>query len=462
MTISTKPVVLIADVQGNVLFDLRERLLSFEFDDSDEKVDTMKMVLRNEDLQLQEHPALAPGSLIRVSWGYAGFMSSPRTVLMGRGKGRKKNEAKGFKNIEVSARGGAVGLDRKAKSRTWTGLRKSDVVESIAREYGFTNAGLYIEDTESVRESITQPGITDAKFLKRLAKQEGFIFYVDETGFHWHPRRFDTEVKRIYDLTLSGAVLDVKWDSNLWPSPAKTSRRGVNPNKGQAQTDTVTDGDGAGDAALAGHVMVADPDDPQVASRYFAASVANDALPGFAADFVNAAAGATGPALGWTAAAAVESGTVPGLLLRDEIIPVASAETGEETRRARARYRNSSRRRFEVDLTLVGDPALRAKSVVSLVNFGSMLSGKYYAKNVRHIISNGYKCQVKLKRGNAKRSPGRTAKRTQEPVNERPDPFAGESFFESPEAAAAFGMSYLPEQSEAGTDEQGKSVLHWK
>ena len=47
----------------------------------------------------------------------------------------------------------------------------------------------------------------------------------------------------------------------------------------------------------------------------------------------------------------------------------------------------------------MGDPTLRAKSIVEVRGISGLLSGKYYVQDVKHVISaSGYVCDLKLTR----------------------------------------------------------------
>ena len=54
---------------------------------------------------------------------------------------------------------------------------------------------------------------------------------------------------------------------------------------------------------------------------------------------------------------------------------------------------------MKLSLRVVGDPTLRAKSIVEVRGISSLLSGKYYVTDVKQVIgSSGYVCELNLTR----------------------------------------------------------------
>jgi hypothetical protein len=72
---------------------------------------------------------------------------------------------------------------------------------------------------------------------------------------------------------------------------------------------------------------------------------------------------------------------------------------------------------MKLSMNVVGDPTLRAKSIVEVRGITQLLSGKYYVTEVKHVVSgSGYTCELKLTRDGT----GRMAKKVaQEQRGER-------------------------------------------
>ena len=106
---------------------------------------------------------------------------------------------------------------------------------------------------------------------------------------------------------------------------------------------------------------------------------------------------------------------------KQEILEVVDRETGETSlqernattsvhptsaptpaaaeRESAARFRRAERETVKLALHVVGDPTLRAKQVVEVRGISSLLSGKYYVTEAKHVISSsGYVVDLKLTR----------------------------------------------------------------
>jgi hypothetical protein len=68
-------------------------------------------------------------------------------------------------------------------------------------------------------------------------------------------------------------------------------------------------------------------------------------------------------------------------------------------RESAARFRKAEHETIKLSVQVVGDPTLRAKSVIELRGLSSLLSGKYYVNEVKHVVSSsGYVVDLKLTR----------------------------------------------------------------
>ena len=84
--------------------------------------------------------------------------------------------------------------------------------------------------------------------------------------------------------------------------------------------------------------------------------------------------------------------------------PASTPKQGEKE--ASARFRAAERATVKLSLQVVGDPTLRAKSVIEVRGISPLLSGKYYVTEVKHLISrSGYTCDLKLTRDGKGRLP---------------------------------------------------------
>ena len=342
--------------------DLTGRMVGFTFEDAERKADKVAIQLDNQDLSFFEHPSLIGGALLEVSWGYPGHMSIPRRVVV--------KTLKGFTTLTVEGHALSTLMNREAKTRHWEHVTRSDVARQIAEEYGYQGEFIDVETTEQDFAVINQAGETDARFLRRLAAREEFEFYVDAGGFHFHERRqgaSPTHTFTWYADPGRGDVLSIQVESGVAKRVGRVKVRGRDPLRKQtidssATSNTVTR------STLGEVVEVVDP----------------------------------------------ETGST-ALQTRNATASVHSTAASREPRAQResaARFRRAERVTIQLSMRVVGDPTLHAKSIVELRGISGLLSGKYYATNVKHVISaSGYICDVKLVRDGAGRRARKRARK---------------------------------------------------
>jgi len=324
---------------GTERVDLGDRLIGFTFEDSDNKTDKASLQIDNWDLSFFDSKLIVKGAILEVSWGYPDRMSPVRKLVV--------RKIKGFTTLQVEAHAKSVLMNREQKCRVFENVTRSDIAKEIADENGFSGTFANVEDTDEIYECLNQAGETDARFLTRLARREGFRFYVDQTGLHWHSRRFDqspTRVFRYYTDPNQGDILSVGLDNDVLAKPGRTWVRARDPrrrsNVDVSGSDGETNRDSLGDV-----IEVVDP----------------------------------------------ETGT-SSLDRRNASSSVRSSAAGNEgraRREANARFRTSTRQTVKLKLRVVGDPEQLAKTIVDVQGISQFLSGKYYVKSVKHVISSG-------------------------------------------------------------------------
>ncbi|WP_428263635.1 phage late control D family protein [Haliangium sp.] len=324
---------------GRERVELGERLLGLSFEDSDEKTDKASLELDNFDLSFFDSKLVVKGALLSVSWGYPGRMAPERTLVVRR--------VRGFSRLRIEAHAKSVLLHREQRCRAFEHMTRSQVAQAIAREHGFDGAFVDIEDTAETFDCINQAGETDAALLTRLARREGFCFFVDESGLHWHKRRLGqapVRVFRYYTDPAQGEVIDISIDNDVLAKPGRVAVRGRDPKRRVTVegvgADAVTPRDTLGDV-----IEVVDPE---------------------------------------TGATALEQRSATASTHAGTATSVAQAE-----REAGARFCSSVERTVRLTMRAVGDPEQVAKRVVEIQGISAFLSGKYYVKTVKHTLGAG-------------------------------------------------------------------------
>jgi hypothetical protein len=94
--------------------------------------------------------------------------------------------------------------------------------------------------------------------------------------------------------------------------------------------------------------------------------------------------------------------------------PTAVTTPSQVRREAAARHRRAERATIKLSMQVVGDPTLRAGTVVEVRGISSLLSGRYYLDEVKHSVSSsGYACDLKLTRDGTGRQARERAQRQQ-------------------------------------------------
>jgi len=334
------------------------RVLSFAYVDSERRADTLRLTVDNHDLQNFDDPVWKKGNIIRASWGYPGRMSAPRELVV--------TKVTGFTELTVEAQARSILMNRVVRNRLFENMRRSDVVRQIAQESGFGD--VEIEDTDVVLESVQQARMTDAQFVRQLADEEGFQFFVDWDGFHFHRRRTDERpVRRFrwYTSRDAGEIISINVENDVTARPGRVRTRGRNPLEGEdVEGDSGAGGAAAGgDTALAPVFEIIDPE-----TRTGSVNPDYDRQPDSHEEHV----------------------------AQDEVRPTSTHSPDVAARQARARARRHRQMAVKLTMECIGDPQMYAKTVFQLDGAGRRLSIRYYTKEVTHVVDgSGYVMTVK-------------------------------------------------------------------
>jgi phage protein D len=329
--------------------DLRDRIVSFTFEDSVEKTDKASLILDNFDLSLFERAALRAGAVLEVSWGYPGNMAPPRRVVV--------KSLKGFQSLTLEGLAASALMNQHAKTRAWESQKRSDVVREVAREHGYDGEFAAITDSAEVLDTINQAAETDARLLRRLALREGFEFFVDDSGLHWGPRQAQQAPVRVFTWYADpgqGDVMSINVESDLVARVGRCEVRGRDP-KTRADVEASATSAQVDRPTLGTVVEVVDP----------------------------------------------RTGTT-SLEQRNATASVRPAASGTATgaeREAAARFTRAEQDAVKLSMQVVGDPTLRAKTVIELRGVPAFLAGKYYVTQAKHTLSgSGYVVALELTR----------------------------------------------------------------
>lgn len=357
-----RPNVLIrfqGDTDEKRQLNLRDRLLNFKYRDREKGADICVLTLENHDLSLLDEDGLRKGNILELTWGYPNNFAPTRELVI--------KKSTGFRQLKVESYARSIQFHKETKCRTFENKKRSQVVQQIAEENGFGTNRQDIEDTEEVFETIHQARQTDAQFLKRLAQKEGFQWYVDFDGLHFHQRRLGQKPQRAfryYHDQNAGEIISIDdVDTNIAAKGGAITVAGRNSKtkktfKARANNESVKNRD-----TLANVIEIVDPESGN--TRIARRNVSED-----------------------TRTTADQSATAA-------------------KREADGRFRNTQLSAVKLKFSVVGDPNILAKTVVIVIGIGKILSGPYYVTEVEHNNArSGYRCQLICKRdGVSERGP---------------------------------------------------------
>jgi phage protein D len=330
--------------------DITARILSFKYEDIERRADKLTISIDNSDLELFDDPAFRRGMLLEVSWGYPGVMAPARQCIVQR--------ITGGRVLQVEALARSILMNLRTRVRTFTNVTRADVARQVAEENGYGAELQTVEETTIRYPSIAQARLTDAQFLMRLARQEGFEFFVDVDGFHWHRRNVGQAPARTvrYFTSEVGEVLDFSIENDVTARPGRVRARGRNLVE---RTDIDEHADDSSDSDR----TVLAPTREVIDFEHLTTTT--------------------------------EQTRVEQNVGSEEVLTTAAPDAATAQREATGRFRRVQQTAVKLTLTLVGDASLLGKTVIAVEGLGQRLSGRYYVQQVTHDLAGGYKMTAK-------------------------------------------------------------------
>lgn len=327
---------------------LNTRLQSMKYEDNESKTDKLTLELDNFDFAFLDGDTFKKGNLLEASFGYAGNMQTVKCFVQ-----RISGHLTGQLSIEADHT--SFLMHKNKKSRQFENATRSEVVKKIADDNGFGTADVDIQDTKVRYEVIVQPAITDAEFIKRLAHKEGFVYFVDSSGLHFHEKKLDQPpVKTLRWFTdRTGEIISGDFESESKKKKGRIQSEG---------RDTVTK-----------KPITVDSKNTTV-PRSSLASVL---------EHVDAKTGQT---------------SLQFRLSDDDVRPSLESNASAAKAESDGAFKNQERSTFKLKLDVLGDPALRAKRIVEITGIGKRWSGLWYIQKCTHEIDTHYVTKLEMVR----------------------------------------------------------------
>lgn len=330
--------------------DLEAQILEFDYEDEESKADKLTLKVINYDLSNFDNPVWSKGTTLEVQWGYPGNLSPRRQCVI--------QTVKGFQILTVEALDKGIVMNKDTKSRTFENVTRSEVVAQIAKEEGYDGERAHIEDTAVRYEHIVQARTTNAQFMKLLGQKEGFEFFVDFDGLHWHRKKLGAKPIREWTFFVDqggGDIQDLNVENDVTAKPAAVVTKGRDPLKKENFEAKADDKN----TKREGAAPILEAINPRDATTH---------------DTIAAASGTA-----------------------------STHPTTEPTKEGAKAVADGAFRQSQITLVqltgkCIGDPGLLAKSMVKINGIRS-LSGNYYLSSVKHTLNaSGYGCSWKAKR----------------------------------------------------------------
>lgn len=342
-----------AQADGGGAHVVTERIKSLQFEDDESKPDKLTLKVDNFDLSNFDAPIWKTGAEVEFTFGYAGDWSPVRTARI--------TKVTGSTELTIEALDASMVMNKHQRVRTWEKMKRSEVAAAIAGEYGYGSAQQFIDDTEEVLEQVTQARMTDAQLLKDMARREGFEFFIDFDGFHWHKRKLgQAPVMTLRYYTAQRAEI-TKWnlENDIYARKAGSVKAAAIDPKTKKKVEVEAGNANAADATLAPQKII---------------------ISGISA----------------------VDGQPTGDLVKDtgSSVSMPSTEATPKTieRHAQGVYAKNQLQAAQLTMECIGLPQLVGKSVVRVEGIGNTLSGNYYCTNITHKLGGGYVTGIKCKR----------------------------------------------------------------
>lgn len=192
---------------------------------------------------------IAPGKVLVVKLGYADKKGS---VFEGLITGYSIDySSSGSPTVTVTAMDRSMLMMRSARSKVWNEVKDSDVVSTIASEYGLSAD---VEALTIKKNTIEQIGVSDFHFVQSLAQDNDYLFHV--TGSKLHFRKRATSGTPIVELKYGYSLIDFNFTVDVTGQTSEVKVRGFDtatkkPIEGTAKTITSISGAKSG-PSLAG------------------------------------------------------------------------------------------------------------------------------------------------------------------------------------------------------------------
>lgn len=378
---------------------IQDRAVSFEYVEDVDKAAKVTIVFDNNDLSLLDNSIFRLGNLVRFDFGYPGKTFGFRNHIMYSMKGSERLK---LESIDVTK--ATMGVANREVARLFENHTRAQAARRIAGDYGFKK--LFIQEIETdilelrdrikagfeffpdiqldalrelelLNRQIRTRGIrkdfvqskdkNDWTFLKDLASEIGFVFFIRGDEFHFHDKRTNQPPKILryfnpdVNQSIQGDIKSFSIDFDTLGKPASYKVFGYDIFSKQ-NVEGFADRDSTG--------------------RHVDGS--STVLPYIVIDRIIQPVLQFFEVVGKDADVPISN---PKGLIPRKAIPTAENSSRAALAQAQAEFKEAESRALVAKVTTVGDPSLQAGQSVSIFGIGKVFSGLWRISKVKHTIS---------------------------------------------------------------------------
>lgn len=337
-------------IEGKELLeDISGDIISVSFEDHASDVDMATLVVNNKDSKWVDSDMFDKGKSIEI---YMGYGHATKRMFKGRiVRPELSFPEDGVPTLTVRGYDLSYQMRRSEEktNTTWQSITDSQLAQKIASKYGFKTSQMVIDETKDIIPYIAQGNLTDWEFLKERAERIGFELYVELDEFHFHkPKDYVKKIPgtfeyrrnlRSFEPRLTTAEQVSKVVVKGWDEKKKS------PIVAIATSETTTERPVLGKQS--------------------------------GSDFVKEDFG-------------------EGVKILHDRMPTSQKEAEEI---AKAYFKHKEYGLIEAHGACIGEPELKAKSLITIDGVGKKFSGTYYVTRVMHTLDDsGYLSEFECKR----------------------------------------------------------------
>lgn len=351
--------------------DLSDDVTAFSYEDASDKMDELKLTIRDPELKHINDPLLKEGREICARWGYLGNLTGIHKCTI---KEIEYNfPGDGDPEISLTALDKAHKLTGRSARTCWKGKKVSQIVKDIAKKHGLKPDVKVPDDVP--REFTSQGGKNDLVFLNELAEETGCTMKVRNDTLIFKPENPEISSSRTfnYRTDADGYLISIN-----------------------VKTDTEKGKGAAAETEVSGVDMKTGKKFKQKSSAAESKYTVN-----------------------------LEDGTSKletAKQTKHDETGKAVSSTAADPKSAKAAAKKKARVAVKGAITataeFIGDPSFAAHQILTINGIGQRFSGKWRIDSVMHSVGEGYTCSVNLSRNDVnKAKSGKKSKKGQNNAN---------------------------------------------